>query len=369
MVMTYKGVGVDYDSMDSFKRVCQKRASKTIEKVQRLGVKPIEASRGESVYLVKIGDQYFGHVEEGLGTKNLVADAVRKLTGKTYYDQIAQCTIAMIVNDMATLGILPVSLAMHLAVGHSDWFKDEERVNDLVEGWGRGCDLARCIWAGGETPTLKGIVMPEASLLSGSAFGMPRGINILDASNIQKGDAIVFLESSGIHANGLTLARSIADKLPEGYATLLSDGRMYGEALLDPTHIYCDFVEDCLISAVDIHYCVNITGHGWRKLMRAPQQLAYVIENLPSPLPVFDFIQEHGPVSDEEAFGNLNMGAGFAIFLPHDEVPNLLRVSKMYADAGRFKTILAGYIEESPVKKVVIRPKGLEYASQTLAVR
>lgn len=358
--MTYASTGVDYDSMDPFKIACQKRAGATSNNAERLGIRSAEWTRGESVYMFIRSGNLYSHVEEGLGTKNLVADAMAKITGKSYYDQIAQDTVAMIVNDMITLGQLPVTLAMHLAVGDSDWFKNEKRTTDLIKGWGDACDLAGCIWSGGETPTLKGIIYPEASLLSGSAVGVEK--SFVDPSSIKHGDAIVFLESSGIHANGLTMARKIADKLPNGYETLLPDGTMYGEALLDPTHIYCDFIEDCIYNGVRIHYAVNITGHGWRKLMRAQQPFSYVIWTLPTQLPIFDFIQEHGPITDEESYGNLNMGAGFAVFINPDDISKIPK-------NDRFESFVAGWVENSSVKRVVIQPKGLEYKSETLAVR
>lgn len=366
--MTYASTGVNYADMDPFKIACQKRAMLTSRNAKRLGFESFEWTRGESAYLFDTNGIYqvFCHVEEGLGTKNLVADAMAKITGKSYYDQIAKDTIAMIVNDMITLGALPVSLAMHLAVGDSGWFKNEQRVADLIDGWGNACDEAGCIWAGGETPTLKGIIYPEASLLSGSAVG----VRVIftpptnpDSEAIKNGDAIIFLESSGIHANCLTLARGIADKLPRSYETLLFDGRMYGESLLDPTHIYVRFIEECIKRDIWIHYAVNITGHGWRKLMRAPQLFSYVIEKLPTQLPIFDFIQEHGPVSDEEAYGNLNMGAGFAMFISPKEV------EKLYQIKTDLKWFVAGYVEQSSVKRVVIQPKNLEYKAETLAVR
>ncbi|HLP86593.1 MAG TPA: AIR synthase related protein [Candidatus Paceibacterota bacterium] len=366
--MTYESTGVNYADMDPFKIACQKRATLTSKNAKRLGFDSFEWTRGESAYLFDTDGAYqiFAHVEEGLGTKNLVADAMMKITGKSHYDHVAKCTIAMIVNDMITLGAFPVSLAMHLAVGSSDWFKNEERVSDLIKGWGDACDEAGCIWAGGETPTLKGIIYPEASLLSGSAVGV-RTIFAPpmdpDSESIKNGDAIIFLESSGIHANGLTLARKIADNLPKGYETELSDGRMYGEALLDPTHIYVRFIEECINRDIWIHYAVNVTGHGWRKLMRAPQLFNYVIEKLPTQLPIFDFIQEHGPVSDEEAYGNLNMGAGFAMFVSPESVEKLSQIET------NLKWFVAGYVEKSSTKRVVILPKGLEFKAETLAVR
>jgi phosphoribosylformylglycinamidine cyclo-ligase len=367
--MTYAGTGVNYADMDPFKIACQQRAILTAKNAERLGFESFEWTRGESAFLFKSNDLYptvLSHVEEGLGTKNLIADAMQKITGKSYYDQVAKDTIAMIVNDMITLGTLPVSVAMHLAVGDSAWFKNEQRVLDLISGWGDACDEAGCIWAGGETPTLKDIIYPEASLLSGSAVGV-RTIfappTNPDSEAIQNGDAIIFIESSGIHANGLTMARKISERLPNGYETLLSDGRIYGQALLDPTHIYVKFIEECICRDIWIHYAVNITGHGWRKLMRAPQPFCYIIENLPTQLPIFDFIQEHGPVSDEEAYGNLNMGAGFAFFISQKDLGKLLRIET------NLKWFVAGYVEDSPVKRVVIQHKKLEYKAETLAVR
>jgi phosphoribosylformylglycinamidine cyclo-ligase len=364
--MTYAGVGVDYEAMDPFKRLAQLAGRETAKNILRLGFSEVGISRGESAYLMDAGDHYLAHVEEGLGTKDLVADAMYSLTGKSYYDRIAQCTVAMIVNDMITLGALPLSVAMHLAVGVSSWFSDEKRCGDLIDGWKKACELARCTWGGGETPTLKGIVNPDAAVLSGSAVGVVKPKSrLINAANIQHGDAIVIIGSSGIHANGLTLAREIAGKLPKGYLTKLSDGRIYGEALLDPTMIYVSLVEDCFNEGVEIHYAVNITGHGWRKLMRATQPFAYIIDHIPVPNPVFSFIQEHGPVDDKEAYANLNMGAGFALYVRESDLRKVLTLAHFLG----MSALRAGNIESSKVKRVIINPLGLEYLGSTLGVR
>ncbi|MDH7571110.1 MAG: AIR synthase related protein, partial [Armatimonadota bacterium] len=169
--MTYAGAGVDYDLMDPFKRMAQEAARATAGHLQRFGFHEVAASRGESAYLLETPDAYLAHVEEGLGTKCAVADAMYPLTGRTFYDHIAQDTVAMIVNDLITVGAMPVCVAMHLAVGSSQWFADERRTADLVRGWKHACDLARCAWGGGETPTLKNLVAPDAAVLGGSALG------------------------------------------------------------------------------------------------------------------------------------------------------------------------------------------------------
>ena len=364
--MTYAGSGVDYSALDPFKRRAQIAGRSTAEVLRRLGASEVEMSRGESAYLVETHDNFLAHVEEGLGTKNLVADAMYRLVPeRSFYDHIAQDTVAMIVNDMITLGALPLAVAMHLGVGSSDWFTDDRRAGDLVDGWRAACERARCAWGGGETPTLSGIVEPSTVVLAGSAIGIVKPKERLIRANIQPGDAIVLFESSGIHANGLTLARAVAERATNGYLTLLSDGRPYGEALLDPTHIYVPVVEDCLNRGVEIHYAVNITGHGWRKLMRAPDPFAYVIDLLPSPQPVFEFIQSIGNVDDSEAYGNFNMGAGFALYVPEKDVATVLDVVRPFP----FRAMRAGHVEKSATKKVVITPKRLEYSANTLSVR
>lgn len=367
--MTYAGVGVDYGAMDPFKRAAQLAGRETASNISRLNngeFTELEASRGESAYLIKAAKSYFAHVEEGLGTKNLVADAMYLLTGKSYYDQVAQDTVAMIVNDIITVGALPLSVAMHLAVGDSSWFSDEKRCSDLIEGWKNACTLARCIWGGGETPTLRDIIFPGTVVLSGSAIGLVKPKErLITENNIQHGDGIIFIESSGIHANGLSMAREIANNLPDGYSTKTTDGRMYGEVLLDPTHIYVALIEDCLDQGVNIHYAVNITGHGWRKLMRAKQSFTYVIDLLPRQLPIFDFLQKHGPVNNVEAYGNFNMGAGFALYVPESDEGKVLEIANNLG----FSALLAGHIEQSSEKKVVIKPLGIAFEAATLGVR
>jgi phosphoribosylformylglycinamidine cyclo-ligase len=365
--MTYADTGVDYDTMDPFKRMAQRAGQETAKNLDRLcdgDFQEFAPSRGESAYLVDSVDCLIAHVEEGLGTKNLVADAMYALTGKSYYDNIAQCAVAMIVNDMITMGALPLSVAMHLAVGDSGWFDDQVRTLDLVNGWKKACDLSGCVWGGGETPTLKGIVDPNTVVLSGSGIGIVKPKRNLIQGSIQHGDTIVIVESSGIHANGLTLARKIADKLPEGYLTKLSDGRAYGAALLDPTIIYVGLVRACMREAIRINYAVNVTGHGWRKLMRATQPFTYVIDTLPTQLPIFDFLQRHGPVDDSEAYGNFNMGAGFALYVHKNDAEDVLDVARCCG----LKALVAGHVEKGD-RKVIIKPKDLEYAGETLAVR
>ncbi len=362
--LKYSDHGVDYDALDPFKRAAQAAALTTGGNARRLGFTEVTASRGESAFLLEAGDHYLAHVEEDLGTKNLVADRVHELTGKHYYDAIAQDTVAMIINDLITLGALPVSVAMHAGVGDTRWFTNVERAKSLADGWKRACDLAGCVWGGGESAGLTGVVEPNAVALAGSAVGIIKPKDRRIRGDIADGDAIVLLASSGIHANGISLARKIAETT--GYDAVLSDGRSFGEALLDPTFIYVPIIEGIQEAGINMHYTVNITGHGWRKLMRAVEPYIYTVDQIPEPQPVFKFMQEQGPVSDEEAYGTWNMGAGFAIYVRPEDADAVVQISKKH----NINAWIAGKItKEGDHKSVVIKPKNLIYEGETLSVR
>src|SRR2546423_9864432 len=138
--------GVNYDSLDAFKRACQRAAATTTGALAHHGFVEPKGIRGESAYLLESTDRYLAHVEEGLGTKNLVADAMLKLTGRSFYRNIGIDTVATIVNDLVTCGALPISVAMHAAVGDANWFSHAQRTQDLADGFAEGCRWANAVW-------------------------------------------------------------------------------------------------------------------------------------------------------------------------------------------------------------------------------
>src|SRR5436309_3256287 len=133
--LSYEQSGVDYDTLDAFKRACQRAAAGTTAALASHGLSEPANIRGESAYLIETPDEFLAHVEEGLGTKNLVADAMAQLGRPGFYSNIGIDTVATMVNDLITVGALPISVAMHAAVGDSDWFKDKRRAADLAEGF------------------------------------------------------------------------------------------------------------------------------------------------------------------------------------------------------------------------------------------
>lgn len=359
--ITYSSAGVDYTNIDPLKKLAQDLAKTT----SNSSIKVIEESYGETAFVWEEKDVFRAFVIESLGTKNLIADEMRRITGKTYYDCLAQDTIAMIVNDLIAVGAKPQVINAYFAAGSSDWFADKERRKDLTWGWANACKISGAVWGGGESPSLSGIINPQTGELAGAAIGIiaPK-MRLTLGDKIKAGDAIILIESSGIHANGVSLIRKVAKDLPEGFASKLPNGNYFGEDILVPTHIYTNVVEDLFESGIDIHYMVNITGHGWRKLMRANREFTYLLTQIP-PIPqLFEFIQQHSKNSDSEMYGNFNMGAGFAIFLPFNQIEKAQNI----AEKHNLKTWSAGVVQAGS-KKIIIQPKNITFESDSLNLR
>lgn len=361
----YSQAGVDYGAIDPLKILAQRAAAATSGNLRRHGLTEVAASRGESAYVVDCGDFYLASITECLGTKALVADATRAITGRTYYRAIAQDTIAMAINDLVTVGASPVSVHAYWAAGGSEWFHDAERARDLVDGWRAACDACGVSWGGGETPALSGVVVDGRIDLAASAVGIVRPKTRLTlGERLGPGCAIVLLASSGIHANGVSLARKLASLLPDGYGTKLPSGALFGEALLAPTILYSPVTEALAQAGIVPHYCANITGHGWRKVMRHPAAFTYRFTALPEVPEVLQFLQRETGSDARAAYGNLNMGAGFALFVAAADAERTVQV----AAAAGVRALVAGRVEAGP-KQVVIEPLGLAFGAEELHVR
>lgn len=369
--LTYAQVGDDYDTKDPIKKLALAKAKDTAKNLKQRGMEPVEDTRGESAFVWSLGDArdkhdvYMASVVEGLGTKNLVADDMYRRTGKSYYDVIGHDTVATIINDLISVGAAPLVVHAYWAIEDNSWLQDEERMTDLINGWKDACDLAGATWGGGETATLKGIITPGTVDLSGSAVGIitPRQRLITDGQ-LRQGDRILFLQSSGVNANGISLARAVAKRLPDGFGAKMPSGKPFGEAVLTKTNIYAGLVQDLLDAGIKVHYISNITGHGLRKIMRARQQYTYVVEKLFDPQEVFLFIQRQANLSDYEMYQTFNMGQDYAMFVAKRDVKKAQEIVKKHG----FKSIDAGYVEKGS-RQVLIKPKGLTYKSETLELR
>lgn len=363
--MTYAQVGDNYATKDPIKKLALKAAAKTAINLKKRGFEEFTPSRGESAFVWKQGNTYMATMIEGLGTKNLIADETRKLTGITYYDIIGNDTIAYIINDLISVGAKPLTIHAYWAIEDNSWLQDDKRMKDLITGWKDGCDLSGATWGGGETPTMKQILIPNTVDLGGSAVGIIGSKKrLVTDKKLKAGDRIILVKSNGINASGISLARAVAKKVPGGYGAKLSSGVIYGEALLTKCNIYANLIEDLLDNNIDIHYLSFISGHGLRKIMRARGDFSYVIEKLFDPQEVFLFIQKHAGLSEKDCYDTYNMGQDYAIFLPERHVKRAMDIIK----ENGFESINAGFIEKGK-RQVVIKPKNIVFESETLDLR
>lgn len=355
---------VNYSQADPIKVVAQREGLATAQNMP-FGFSEVEGTRGESAYVFRMDNKFGAFVQEGLGTKSLIAQKVYAETGQSHFADIAQDTVACVINDLVSVGATPVVLNAYWSSSSYEWLTDLALAEDFIKGWRAACDAAGVVWGGGETQSLPGVVVDDALEFAGSAFGIvPTEKQLIQGKNLQAGDAIVLIESSGVHANGISLIRQLAEQLPEGYQTTLADGSLLGEAVLRPTHLYSKLVMDLQAANIDIHYLSNITGHGWRKLMRANQPFTYVITELPAVPEIFRFISEKSSNDSKEMYGNYNMGAGYAIYLAANQVYDVTKIANRHG----FQTWIAGTVETGE-QKIVIQPLDITFDGSSLEVR
>ena len=355
---------VNYSQADPMKVLAQNEGKATAKNMPD-GFSEIEGTRGESAYLFKMPSGYGAFVQEGLGTKSLIAQAIYKENGESYFEAVAQDTVACIINDLVSVGARPVVLNAYWSSSSYEWLTDEKLAGDLIKGWRKACDEAEVALGGGETQSLSNVIEDGVLELAGSAFGyIDDEAKIIRGKNLQAGDAIVFIESSGVHANGISLIREIAKNLPEGYSTDIGDGRSLGEAVLAPTPLYSKLIQAVQSAGVPIHYASNITGHGWRKIMRSETSHGYEIKELAPKNVLFDFIAKKSGNDIRDMYGNYNMGAGYALYVPSESAKKTVEVAK----AAGYEAWIAGKVTDGP-KQVKIQPLDITFSEESLEVR
>ncbi|WP_122088289.1 phosphoribosylformylglycinamidine cyclo-ligase [Halalkalicoccus subterraneus] len=285
--LTYSGAGVDIADSEAA----------TAALVSAVG-----QSDGDYAGLLDIGERYLALATDGVGTKLLVAEALGD------YSTVGIDCIAMNANDLIAAGVEPVAFVDYLAVDEPD----EATAEQVGEGLSAGAETAGIALVGGETA-----VMPEVVRgldLAGTCAGLAPKEAIFEGE-AKPGDTLVGWPSSGIHSNGLTLAREAATR-EGGYDEEFPYGgyETVGEALLEPTRIYTDLLVP--MRAHGVRGAAHVTGGGWTNLDRLGD-FTYVIDDPCPAQPVFEFVQSAG-VSDEEMHRTFNMGTGFVAAVPDD---------------------------------------------------
>ena len=316
--MTYAGVGVDTSQVRKSHQALARRLESTFKtRKGKVGhpVFPI----GHYAGLVDLNDgRVLSLHTDSVGTKVIIAQMMRK------YDTIGIDCVAMCANDLICTGAEPISFLDYLAMARHDRNIVEEIAVGLVEG----AKQAGMAIIGGETAIVPDLLSSVAGLdLVGMAAGIGREEDLILGDAVRKGDALVGIASSGIHSNGLTLARKILlgeYKLKENVPEL---GRSIGEELLEPTRIYVKPVLEAT-RKLEVHGLAHITGGGFAKLDRIVGQarLGADIDRLPSTPGIFRIIQKKGRISDREMYRTFNMGVGFVLVCPQRTEDAVIRL-------------------------------------------
>lgn len=250
---------------------------------------------------------------DGVGTKLALAFMMDK------HDTVGIDCVAMCVNDIVCSGAAPLFFLDYIACGRIN----PEKIEQIVKGVADGCLQAGAALLGGETAEHPGLMPQDEYDLAGFAVGVAEKRDVIDGKNINEGDVLLGLASSGVHSNGFSLIRSILgidkEKLA-GYGDKL--GMSLGETLLTPTKIYVKSIL-ALQKAVGIKGIAHITGGGFYENVPRilPQGFAAKVRagDLHTP-PVFDIIGQAGKVTEQDMFATFNMGVGMVVCVaPSDE--------------------------------------------------
>ena len=270
--------------------------------------RPVRAALGSGHYAAVLRLDESGGLAlacDGVGTKVIVAERLGRL------DTVGIDCIAMNVNDVICVGADPIAVLDYIAVEEAD----PAALEQIARGLRRGAEEAGVEIPGGELAVLPELIRGHPSPHGFDLLGFCVGLLDIDAmvtgERIEPGDALIGLPSSGIHSNGLTLARRVLEDFDEAV-----DGRTVGDLLLEPTAIYVTAIRELLASELDVRGLAHITGDGFLNLLRLEAAVGYRVETpLPVP-PVFELIAERGGVEPAELYEVFNMGCGFCCVVP-----------------------------------------------------
>ncbi len=319
--LTYAAAGVDIDASEA--------ATKAL-------IGAAGEFEGDYAGLVDIGEQYLALATDGVGTKLLVAEAVDD------YSTVGIDCIAMNANDLIATGVEPVAFVDYLAVETPD----EATSEAIGAGLREGAERAGVALVGGETAVMPDVI--KGLDIAGTCAGLaPK--DAVFPGEAQPGDAIVGWPSSGIHSNGLTLAREAVTREHE-YTDPFPPApeRTIAEELLTPTRIYSDVLAP--LRQHDAHAAAHVTGGGWTNLTRMGS-FHYEITDPFQPQPIFAFVREQGNVDSEEMHRTFNMGTGFVAALAEADAEAIV------ADSDDARII--GHVDDGP-ERVSIRGLDLD---------
>ncbi len=280
---------------------------------RREGIGQMVRIPGLFASLIDFGDRYLTLATDGVGTKLLIAKELG------IWNTVGIDCIAMNVNDTICVNSEPMSFVDYIAID-----KPDDRITkEIGIGLQKGAEMSNMEIVGGEIAVLPEMV--HGVDLSGTCLGYVEKDKVITGETCKEGDLIVSLRSSGIHSNGLTLARKVLESsnisMTDKHKGL---SKTVGMELLTPTEIYVRQVLE-ITKEHEVHGLIDITGGGLRNILRMKKGLRYVISDPVEPAPIFKIIQELGEVEDREIYQTLNMSMGFMIIAPQSDAEDIVK--------------------------------------------
>ena len=359
----YAKSGVDYSKLEPFKMAMIEAGKKTISFPNKRGVyvnADVTHSHG-AVFEYRGNEEFIlCQTQEGLGNKNWIAEWMYEKTGNSYYEGIAIDTALMCVNDLIAQGAMPVVFTDHIDASSSEWFADEKRAKDLANGFLKICEEVGMALPAGESAPLKYLTNPlppvkAAASLSGCAVGIiaPKE-NLITGRELEPGDHIIAVASSGIHSNGISLVIKKAMELPQAFLTKLPNGKSLGEEALIPTRSYVKLVETLLQNNIKIHALLPGTGDGVGKIAFDKRNYQYRIHDWLDIPELMQYFRDELKLPLKDCLKTFNWGAGYYIFTPAQEVDKILKLGK---EAG-YQLADVGIVEEGK-RQVIFEPENI----------
>ncbi|MGH2457684.1 MAG: phosphoribosylformylglycinamidine cyclo-ligase [Chloroflexota bacterium] len=288
---------------------------------------------------------------DGVGTKLLVAQMLGR------YDTVGIDCIAMNVNDVVCVGAEPIAIVDYVAVQALK----PDLLRDLGKGLYEGARQARVAIPGGEIAQVREMIKGERDDngfdLVATCVGTVPLDRIVVGQNVEPGDVVVGLRSSGIHSNGLTLARTVLF----GQAGLTPTTRIdpltqsVGEELLTPTRIYVRSAL-AMLEQLNVKALIHVTSDGFLNLLRVASDVGFVVDFLPEPLPIFRLLQKVGQIPDAQLYSVFNMGIGFCAIVPEAQSDAAIAIAR----AHDVEAFVLGHAISGPDRVVRLLPVGLE---------
>ncbi len=326
-MMDYKKAGVDIEAGYKSVELMKEHVKKTM-RAEVLGGLGGFSGAFSLAKIKEMAEPVLLSGTDGCGTKVKLAIIMDK------HDTIGIDAVAMCVNDIACAGGEPLFFLDYIACGKNY----PEKIADIVKGVAEGCLQSEAALIGGETAEHPGLMPEEDYDLAGFAVGVCDKKEMITGENLEAGDVLIGMASTGVHSNGFSLVRKVFEKEmnKEGLNTYYDSlGKTLGEALLAPTRIYVKALKNIKKSGVTVKACSHITGGGFYenvpRMLKDGVRAVIRKDSYPVP-PIFKLLAEKGKIEEKMMYNTFNMGLGMVVAVDEADVDKTMAAIKAAGD-------------------------------------